>query len=1520
MADQFLALPLDRRLLRCRSRIAVAKAATQGLRTELEREFELQLRGFLHRWYRSISAGLRSSGFYTSTEAAARLLQQLATSSRDLKERSDELLQIALEPLQDELLKSRELQTLVRYLRIYDHRMYDLGAVTGLKTIGVTATSSRIELSKRRLVSKAAGDFEFSLTDTELVAALENRATVVGAGITADLVGDVRRLVRDNVFLGNQSTTEIARTVAAASGIPQWRALKIARTEAQVAFNSALAESYRRSGVKKITWITVGDNRVREGHQDNDGATVEIGKSFPNGQVHPGDGVDSINCRCSISADLSDPNILLKPWDGSSGPFLKGPDTLALKARLLAKALASKDKLPRTIIADLDALPAAPDMLSGLPPALQTKVAAASKAQLDEILDSLQSTLDKATAKGSKGVITKKTKQIKIVQDVKTAKYGGAQTAAIKPKIAPMQAGTPGVASNSVDVSAIAAKLPPSLQKKALLLDEAGLKALIASIDETLLAAIKKGSKGVVTKKTKQSQLLKELYAAKYGGKPASTALQTIQFGEMNVISKGKIKKTWISQAEKAWDGMPPQVLDTLDDAGVTPYLVEDVTDALPSLAGKKPPGWPPGTTWSEANGAYHMPTQKVVFKHSSNNGVMYHEAGHAWDDALKVSDSSSFKSAFQQDLDALDEAIDAATGADKAKLLKLEQELSYYLEGPTARKEALAELFAAKINPNGYGSAPFKHITQGLNGVLPRTSKLLDDMIVPPKKVPKKVPKKPVVAPKKPMADFGDDFEAAWEATGFDDKVKAQQAFEDIVAASQKKHGYTQYNLLKDSKHNKKVKQLFGDIEDAFDDWEADDGALLLEILDKPFEYNQILHLAAETGDAVVDARILAAMDELANMPMTKLTDDLLKDTLLKAHTGAKPGAISGPNLKKLAAANAENAKPVAAPKLVPPTKSAPKKPKGSLKNFTNDHLTKQKEKYGELFGTDVTAFKKASAHNKLVSSKIDQLDDLVGGFDSADYADLHYLSVTGAEGAIKQFKNNKLLKVLDDLIAAGEDGVELTLKQIKNDLLKKGHGIKPGTKLGTKPTATVPKVTVPTGPIDTTLPKPVKEMLESLKPYKNGALKGPYGYPTLDELSDLKDIKGLGGSTGARLVEDANGNRYVLKKGSSAAHLREEVYADELYYSMMVKTPRPKLYETVDGPIKLTRYQDDAQELGKLLKSGDKDAAAEALKTVNKNFASDALLGNWDVAGENLDNILISKRGDVLRIDNGGALRFRAMGGAKGDAFGDVVGELESLRDFSKNPQSAKIFQGLDDHAVAEQIDKLVKDREYILSFAPNDLRELLAKRLQYMEEWAKRVRATKARVNPTNPRSVWYEPPIDSRIPTSSTHGVKVEMADLTADDLEGIHDYTGNGFYKKLNENLYGGGKMTDMQLGIIDNVDNALRKLPEYEGTTWRGVTMEGKIGERFGEAHQPGNVVAYNGYLSASDSAGAEFSGNYRLIIKSKTGRNIKKLSAMGESEAEVLYGRGSHFIVDRVEDTRRSGRKVTQIYMTEIE
>ncbi|MBK7918409.1 MAG: hypothetical protein IPJ94_19560 [Chloroflexi bacterium] len=52
---------------------------------------------------------------------------------------------------------------------------------------------------------------------------------------------------------------------------------------------------------------------------------------------------------------------------------------------------------------------------------------------------------------------------------------------------------------------------------------------------------------------------------------------------------------------------------------------------------------------------------------------------------------------------------------------------------------------------------------------------------------------------------------------------------------------------------------------------------------------------------------------------------------------------------------------------------------------------------------------------------------------------------------------------------------------------------------------------------------------------------LPDPPGFPS--SVADMKVVKGLGGSTGAKLVEDpATGKRYVLKKGKSAGHLREE------------------------------------------------------------------------------------------------------------------------------------------------------------------------------------------------------------------------------------------------------------------------------------------------------------------------------------------------------------------------------------------
>lgn len=75
----------------------------------------------------------------------------------------------------------------------------------------------------------------------------------------------------------------------------------------------------------------------------------------------------------------------------------------------------------------------------------------------------------------------------------------------------------------------------------------------------------------------------------------------------------------------------------------------------------------------------------------------------------------------------------------------------------------------------------------------------------------------------------------------------------------------------------------------------------------------------------------------------------------------------------------------------------------------------------------------------------------------------------------------------------------------------------------------------------------------------------------------------------------------------------------------------------------------------------------------------AADVVLGNWDVAGMEFDNLLVDKSGAVWNVDNGGSLRRRAQGGLKGDARNSYPTELWTLRNAQMNPQTAQILDGL-------------------------------------------------------------------------------------------------------------------------------------------------------------------------------------------------------------------------------------------------
>lgn len=225
--------------------------------------------------------------------------------------------------------------------------------------------------------------------------------------------------------------------------------------------------------------------------------------------------------------------------------------------------------------------------------------------------------------------------------------------------------------------------------------------------------------------------------------------------------------------------------------------------------------------------------------------------------------------------------------------------------------------------------------------------------------------------------------------------------------------------------------------------------------------------------------------------------------------------------------------------------------------------------------------------------------------------------------------------------------------------------------------------------------------------------------GFP--DSPVGLVKVKSLGGSTGAELVEDPiTGKKFVMKGGASEAHVTNEWLADELYRAGGVNVPKGKLLKTPAGStVKLARFIDEAEPLAAVLQKGG-PTAAKVKAQLQNDFVMDALLGNWDVAGLDLDNVIIQD-GIAHRIDNGGALNFRAQGAKKkAGEFGPKVLELESMLDPNVNPQAAEIYSGIPDAEMKLQVLRMNKNREKILNVAratDPDLAVVLEKRMDFL-----------------------------------------------------------------------------------------------------------------------------------------------------------------------------------------------------------
>ena len=222
--------------------------------------------------------------------------------------------------------------------------------------------------------------------------------------------------------------------------------------------------------------------------------------------------------------------------------------------------------------------------------------------------------------------------------------------------------------------------------------------------------------------------------------------------------------------------------------------------------------------------------------------------------------------------------------------------------------------------------------------------------------------------------------------------------------------------------------------------------------------------------------------------------------------------------------------------------------------------------------------------------------------------------------------------------------------------------------------------------------------------------------------EASKWKNVGGQKGSNPGGTYEAENGDKWYVKtpqgKSKYAESTGKELARNEALAAKLYKAGGIEVAE-----VELAVREGKTSIASKIIDGLKQDRAAltgaKKPDGVYDGCAMDAWLANWDVVGQGYDNLLI-KGGKVIRVDTGGALRFRAQGGPKGNAFGDVVGELESLRN-GPNPQANSVFRDMTDDDLIASIDKVlaVNDdtvRELVEAYGPKDKagRDVLAKRL--------------------------------------------------------------------------------------------------------------------------------------------------------------------------------------------------------------
>lgn len=186
----------------------------------------------------------------------------------------------------------------------------------------------------------------------------------------------------------------------------------------------------------------------------------------------------------------------------------------------------------------------------------------------------------------------------------------------------------------------------------------------------------------------------------------------------------------------------------------------------------------------------------------------------------------------------------------------------------------------------------------------------------------------------------------------------------------------------------------------------------------------------------------------------------------------------------------------------------------------------------------------------------------------------------------------------------------------------------------------------------------------------------------------------RALGTNEGGVYEDPNTKERFYVKLYKNPDQAKVEYLANAIYTQAGIAAPASELFE-LKGRLAIgSSFLEGGASLS--LKE------IEQNQELQKGFIVDAFLGNWDVIGQNGDNIMKAANGELVRIDNGGSLSFRARG-LKKVLEEDTVPELDTMR--KKEFPSGRVFGSLTED------DLRIQARLFIERVSEADIERLIA-----------------------------------------------------------------------------------------------------------------------------------------------------------------------------------------------------------------